>query len=94
MPGAKKVKTGLQLAAGNPQDQEVEIRPTHDHLQTTSILKQSTAQLLMLTFSNYLSVIEGQLSVLKNGPIRLIRLALPHLLEFSDNAKQVTNKCL
>ena len=94
MPGVKEAKIGHQLAAGNPQDQVVQISPIHDHLQTTSILKQITAQHLMLTFSNYPSVIEGQLFVLKNGPILLIKLALPHLLELSDDAKQVTNMCL
>ena len=94
MPGAKEAKTGLQLEAGNPQDQLVQISPIHDHLQTTSILKQITAQHQMLAFSNYLSVIEGQLSVLKNGPIRLIRLASLHLPELSDVAKQVNNTCL
>ena len=94
MPGVKEAKIGHQLAAGNPQDQEVQIRPTHDLLQTTSIQKQITAQHLMLTFSNYLFIIEGQLSVLRNGPILLIRHALHHLLELSDDAKQVTNMCL
>ena len=94
MPGTKEAKTGLQLAAGNPQDQVVKIRPTQDLLQTTFILKQTMAQHLMLTSSNYLLMIEGQLFVLKNGPILLIRLALPHHPELSDDAKQVTNTCL
>ena len=94
MPGAKEAKTGLQPAAGNPQDQVVKIRPTQDLLQTTFILKQTMAHHLMLTFSNFLLIIEGQLSVLKNGQILSISLALPHLPELSDNAKQVTNKCL